>query len=575
MARPSSMDAVSSNSNSKSSKKSRASQRWHYEPEPTLPITSIANTELDVFLKRKRTSRSISGEDGGHEEVREERGEKEEEDVQSKRRSTRHSCGVFSTYDLAKLAVTEVHGTRKALQRRMTKSAAIDGNDGDWEHDFDGSRAVSGSTLVGDEEANLWRGSKREGDEFSEESLVGVTSSSGKLQNDRRSSRLSLFTKAVEKAATVLGKRTREVLGTGKKTLQSLAAEAKAVERNRNHSLRDRQGTGAGHEEKTDDEEELPKRKKSRQSVENPPGLLVSSSEGHISARKPPTKVKKWLQSGLYAGQDQATDSASGLKRHRRKSTANPRIAKGVNATLPLPVFAGGRLLQTGRDFKLPFDLFCPLPPGQPKPEEWRKTQTNRFIGDAIGEWKRVKPLPPSKCVCTPSRGCDEHCFNRFMLYECDDSNCAIGRPLCTNRAFGDLKERLKKGNRYDVGVEVTKTVDRGYGVRSARTFEPGQIIVEYAGEIITQEECERRMRNEYKSNDVSGWPLKRGSTLCSNRHETDVAAVLLPNDLRPKHDHRCHKGQHSTLREPLLRAKLPYGEMDRFRQTAHGAFRR
>lgn len=35
------------------------------------------------------------------------------------------------------------------------------------------------------------------------------------------------------------------------------------------------------------------------------------------------------------------------------------------------------------------------------------------------------------------------------------------------------------------------------------RTFEPHQIIVEYAGEIITQSECERRMKQVYKKDKV------------------------------------------------------------------------
>jgi hypothetical protein len=39
-----------------------------------------------------------------------------------------------------------------------------------------------------------------------------------------------------------------------------------------------------------------------------------------------------------------------------------------------LPMFAGERLLKMGRDFELPFDIYSPLPPGQPKPNEWRKT---------------------------------------------------------------------------------------------------------------------------------------------------------------------------------------------------------
>jgi [histone H3]-lysine4 N-trimethyltransferase ASH1L len=93
------------------------------------------------------------------------------------------------------------------------------------------------------------------------------------------------------------------------------------------------------------------------------------------------------------------------------------------------------------------------------------------------------------------------------MFYECDENNCAVGPERCTNRSFADLKERCKAGGKYHIGVEVFKTEDRGYGVRANRSFEPNQIILEYAGEIITQEECERRMKKEYKKKEV-GAPL-------------------------------------------------------------------
>lgn len=88
------------------------------------------------------------------------------------------------------------------------------------------------------------------------------------------------------------------------------------------------------------------------------------------------------------------------------------------------------------------------------------------------------------------------------MLYECDETNCNAGKERCQNRAFQDLRERKEKSGPYRVGVEVFKTLDRGYGVRSNRTFAPGQIIMEYTGEIITLDECERRMNEEYKDNE-------------------------------------------------------------------------
>ena len=164
-------------------------------------------------------------------------------------------------------------------------------------------------------------------------------------------------------------------------------------------------------------------------------------------------------------------------------------------------------MLKYGRDFKLPFDVFSPLPVGQPKPDEWRKVNKNVFVGDAAEEWREHKFMEHSTCMCRPETGCDHNCMNRFMYYECDERNCNLTEDRCGNRSFEGLKQRVKRGGKYNIGVEVIKTADRGYGVRSNRTFEPNQIIVEYTGEIITQEECESRMRTIYKDNEVGLCP--------------------------------------------------------------------
>lgn len=125
------------------------------------------------------------------------------------------------------------------------------------------------------------------------------------------------------------------------------------------------------------------------------------------------------------------------------------------------------------------------------------------FVGESATILKQSEPGGESYCLCTYEEGCGESCQNHIMYYECDDSNCRIGPERCTNRAFAKLEQR-SNGNQYDYGVEVMETEDRGYGVRAMRTFDPNQMIVEYVGEIITREECERRMENEYKDNKVS-----------------------------------------------------------------------
>ncbi|KAH0847333.1 hypothetical protein AYO21_03755 [Fonsecaea monophora] len=213
-------------------------------------------------------------------------------------------------------------------------------------------------------------------------------------------------------------------------------------------------------------------------------------------------REKKWLTSGLYAGQSRFAEMRPASSKSRRKSAAPSESVK-ENSVLPLPMFGGERLLNYGRDFKLPFDIFSPVPAGQPKPDEWRKVNKNVVVGDAAQTWRVSKYEEHSSCVCKPETGCDQDCINRYMYYECDPRNCNLKAEDCGNRAFESLQRRVKKGGKYNIGVEVIKTEDRGYGVRSNRTFEPHQIIVEYTGEIITQEECERRMKTMYKNNEV------------------------------------------------------------------------
>ncbi|KAI3327146.1 SET domain-containing protein [Xylariaceae sp. AK1471] len=216
--------------------------------------------------------------------------------------------------------------------------------------------------------------------------------------------------------------------------------------------------------------------------------------------------LKKWMDRGLYAGQEAPTDIFKGLTANEKKKLAQlPELAPSakINKTLPAPIFLGLRTLIEGRDFKLPFDVCNPLPPGQPKPDEWRKMTRNRFVGDAAAYWKKTPHFKDyqSKCVCTPEDGCGETCQNRIMLYECDSTNCNVGEHLCQNRAFARLQERTKVGGKFRVGVEVIKTSDRGYGIRANRCFQANQIIMEYTGEIITEEECDRRMNEKYQDN--------------------------------------------------------------------------
>ncbi|KAF6806076.1 histone-lysine n-methyltransferase [Colletotrichum sojae] len=249
----------------------------------------------------------------------------------------------------------------------------------------------------------------------------------------------------------------------------------------------------------------IPPKKKARSEEPSEEELSEEKAKEVQVQPKQTKRTKKYLDRGLYAGQDAPADLTKGLSTAEQKKLAQTPELQGYgrpNKALPLPMFSGLRLLLSGRDFKLPFDVCNPLPPGQPKPDEFRKMTKNRFIGDSIIYWKKTPHfVDQSKCVCKPEDGCSEDCQNRIMLYECDDKNCNVGREYCTNRAFADLQERKSGGGKYRVGVEVIKTSDRGYGIRANRCFEANQIIMEYTGEIITDEECTHRMETKYKDN--------------------------------------------------------------------------
>jgi histone-lysine N-methyltransferase ASH1L len=182
-------------------------------------------------------------------------------------------------------------------------------------------------------------------------------------KSSRRSSRLSLLDQAKDimkqTANNALGKRSR-----GQKTEKPPA--------DRRASLRPR-------------DVNIPVVSKAASKVEEPPKKKMRRSEAGISAPKTtattakaveeekpkpvPHKRKRWLSHGLYAGQHAFDPNPAPLRGDRRQSAAAES-----RAYLPLPRYSGANILENGRDFKLPFDIFSPLPPGQPKPDEWRKT---------------------------------------------------------------------------------------------------------------------------------------------------------------------------------------------------------
>ena len=126
--------------------------------------------------------------------------------------------------------------------------------------------------------------------------------------------------------------------------------------------------------------EEPPKKKKK---IERVAALVPDAGEEKRGDKKQPPaerKEKIWLAKGLYAGQDKADIAKWSKKYEKGKDQSQDSSSSRPNSVLPLPMWHGQRMLDVGRDFKLPFDICSPLPPGQPKPDEWRKTSSSKSL---------------------------------------------------------------------------------------------------------------------------------------------------------------------------------------------------
>lgn len=131
------------------------------------------------------------------------------------------------------------------------------------------------------------------------------------------------------------------------------------------------------------------------------------------------------------------------------------------------------------------------------------------WIGDAADIRERFDNNFYGRCNCSleVSNGvCNERCLNRVSFQECDSKNCSVSKDRCLNRPFTHLRENFKASaakslwlERFAEGVEIMDAGVRGYGLRAVRSFEPNQVIMEYCGEVVTQEDGEERMCKEYK----------------------------------------------------------------------------
>ena len=195
----------------------------------------------------------------------------------------------------------------------------------------------------------------------------------------RRSTRLSILDRAsciIEKTTTVLGKRGRETVEAGMEKIQALREDKKTP------SLKPRDPKKSFFEG--------PPRKQTRFSNAevNDKQSTESTHEGYGVTKKP---SKPWVAQGLYVGQHRSDDARLTESRNKARQTFRSQPEASERAAMPMPMWIGDKILEVGRDFKLPFDVFSPLPPGQSKPDEWKKTQKSTSPQDLTPQVANMK----------------------------------------------------------------------------------------------------------------------------------------------------------------------------------------
>ncbi|XP_078343740.1 histone-lysine N-methyltransferase SETD2-like isoform X2 [Oculina patagonica] len=128
------------------------------------------------------------------------------------------------------------------------------------------------------------------------------------------------------------------------------------------------------------------------------------------------------------------------------------------------------------------------------QPPYYEHVEENVYLFDR--KKKVNKEVRRMQCDCTldadypDSAGCGEDCLNRLLMIECN-SRCTCGE-MCSNKRF-------QQGCK--VKVEVFKTENKGWGLKTLEDLEPNQFVMEYCGEVMNYKDFSERAERYDREN--------------------------------------------------------------------------
>ncbi|XP_040308645.1 histone-lysine N-methyltransferase ASH1L isoform X6 [Herpailurus yagouaroundi] len=155
----------------------------------------------------------------------------------------------------------------------------------------------------------------------------------------------------------------------------------------------------------------------------------------------------------------------------------------------------GKYLRQKRIDFQLPYDILWQWKHNQlyKKPDVplYKKIRSNVYVD--------VKPLSgyeATTCNCKKPdddtrKGCVDDCLNRMIFAECSPNTCPCGEQCCNQRI---------QRHEWVQCLERFRAEEKGWGIRTKEPLKAGQFIIEYLGEVVSEQEFRNRMIEQYQN---------------------------------------------------------------------------
>ncbi|KAJ3665929.1 hypothetical protein Zmor_001393 [Zophobas morio] len=232
-----------------------------------------------------------------------------------------------------------------------------------------------------------------------------------------------------------------------------------------------------------------------------------ASSDEMKKNKKAPRWRKRYLVAGLFSDYFKEDDETNRIR--RTENAAKSRLAynpcEHPYGLLPPPYHCGKYLRCRKLPFQLPYDLWWQHThsqlPGRDVVPSWnyRKIRTNVYnVKTTTGACE------PQTCNCTPISNCGDDCINRLVLAECPASH------KCQNQKI--------QRHEWSPGLEKFMTENKGWGVRTKLPIKSGEFILEYVGEVVSDQEFKERMATIYV-NDTHHYCLHLDGGLVIDGH--------------------------------------------------------